>query len=110
MSEFFTPPDHVNFLAKKLCGNLGEMMDCAVAFLDKDGEGPAHPHSHELGHFFIVTKGEAFVDIEGERFILKENEAIYVKSFAEHKTGNNIDDTTVMIGISIKEHKSDERK
>ena len=103
MDEFFTPPDHVKFRAKKLCGNLGEMVDCAVAFLDKGGEGPTKQHSHELGHFFIVTKGEAYVEIGEERFILHDNESCYVKSFAPHKTGNNIDDTTVMIGISIKE-------
>lgn len=102
-NEFFTPPDHINFRAKKLCGNIGEMVDCAVAFMDKGSEGPVTPHSHELGHFFIVTKGEAYVDIEGERHILRENESIYVKSCALHKTGNNINTETIMIGISIKE-------
>lgn len=103
MKEFMTPPDHINFHAKKLCGNLGEMLDCAVAVLDKGGEGPTKQHSHEHGHFFVVTKGEAYIEIDDEKIVLHENESCYVKSFAMHKVGNNIDDTTVMVGISIKE-------
>ena len=57
-----------------------------------------HPSYNEL---MKVVNND--VEIGEERFILHENESCYVKSFAPHKTGNNIDGTTVMIGISIKE-------
>ncbi len=37
MNEFMIPPDHVNFLAKKLFGNSGKIKDVSIAYLQKRG-------------------------------------------------------------------------
>lgn len=35
MKNFITPPNHVRFLAKKLFGNVGEIIDGSIAYLEK---------------------------------------------------------------------------
>ena len=40
MSDFITPPMHVNFRAKKLFGAVGNIVDGAVAYIDLNGGGP----------------------------------------------------------------------
>ena len=59
MSGFITPPRHVDFRAKKLFGDMGHIVDGAVAYMDVNGGGPTEPHTHEHDHLFIVTEGEA---------------------------------------------------
>ena len=41
MSEFMTPPKHVNFRAKKLFGAVGNIVDGAVAYINLDGGEPS---------------------------------------------------------------------
>ena len=48
MSEFITPPEHVNFKAKKLFGNAGRIIDGSVAYVDLQGGGPLKQHTHFL--------------------------------------------------------------
>ena len=55
MSEYMTPPDHVNFKAKKLFGGMGEIIDGAVAHILPGGGGPQSLHTHDHSHLFIVT-------------------------------------------------------
>ena len=59
MNEFATPPNHKNFIAKKLFGSVGEIIDESIAYIDLNGEGPHEKHAHDHNHLFIVTKGEA---------------------------------------------------
>ncbi|MGN0632553.1 MAG: cupin domain-containing protein [Oscillospiraceae bacterium] len=103
MSEknLFTPPLHVNFLAEKLYGNLGEITDVSLAQIGKEGGGPEGNHTHAHDHLFIVTQGEAKIVEDGEVKILKQNEAYLVKGEKPHSVWNNSDGTTVMIGATV---------
>lgn len=72
MNEFMIPPDHVNFLAKKLFGNSGKIKDVSIAYLQKEGGGPTEPHTHSHDHLFIVTSGEAKINYGKEIIILEK--------------------------------------
>lgn len=102
MSEFMTPPNHVNFKAKKLFGEMGTIIDGAIAYVDLNGGGPTELHTHQHNHLFIVTKGEAKIMLGDEEVILKKDEAFLVEGKIPHAVWNNIPDETVMIGISVK--------
>jgi mannose-6-phosphate isomerase-like protein (cupin superfamily) len=102
MNGFMTPPDHVNFLAKKLFANMGEIIDGAIAYLDKNGGGPAEVHTHAHNHLFIVVKGEAKILPDKETVIVRENESCFVKGSIPHSVWNSISETTIMVGLSVK--------
>lgn len=102
MKDFITPPNHVNFLAKKLFGNVGEIMDGSIAYLEKEGGGPTQLHTHEHNHLFIVVKGEAKVVFEDETVIIAENNSYLVDGKKPHSVWNNGEDTAIIIGISTK--------
>jgi quercetin dioxygenase-like cupin family protein len=93
MSEFMTPPKHVNFRAKKLFGAVGNIVDGAVAYIELNGGGPTELHTHDHNHLFIVTEGEAKI-LLGEAFL--------VEGRIPHSCWNNIDGVTKMIGITVK--------
>lgn len=100
MNEFITPPNHVNFLAKKIYGK-GEMIDVAIAYAEKDGGGPVENHTHSHNHLFIVTEGEAKIIVGDKTVILKKNESFLVDGTIPHSCWNNIDKQTTIIGISL---------
>lgn len=100
--NFATPPDHVNFLAKKLFDNSGDIVNGSIAYLEPDGGGPLELHTHEYDHLFIVVKGEARVKFENHVEIISENQSCLVKGSIPHSVWNNITETTTMIGITIK--------
>lgn len=101
MKEFMTPPNHINFLAKKLFSEMGEILDGSIAYLEPDGGGPVEQHTHAHDHLFIVTKGEAVVQMGDEEIIVKENDSYLVKGTISHSVWNHSAETTVMIGISV---------
>ena len=39
ITNFVTPPEHINFLAKNLFGNCGEIINGSIAYLNPMGEG-----------------------------------------------------------------------
>ncbi|MDE6593002.1 MAG: cupin domain-containing protein [Oscillospiraceae bacterium] len=98
--DFFTPPKHVNFLAKRLYGK-GQISDISIARLGEKGGGPTENHTHPHGHFFIVTEGEAKIILGDDTVILRKNESFFVDSGIPHSVWNNRDEETVMIGINI---------
>lgn len=102
MNGFITPPDHVDFKAKKLFGNAGNIIDGSIAYIDLNGGGPAEQHTHEHNHLFIVTKGEAKIRLADDEVILKKDESFLVEGKIPHSVWNNIQGETVMIGISVK--------
>lgn len=102
MDKFITPPNHINFKAKKLFGNMGQIIDGAIAYVDLNGGGPTELHTHEHNHLFIVTKGEAKIILGDEVVILKKDETFLVNGSIPHSVWNNCDSETVMIGISVK--------
>ena len=48
MNEFITPPNHVNFKAKRLFGEMGQIIDGSVAYIDLNGGGPIQRHTHNI--------------------------------------------------------------
>jgi mannose-6-phosphate isomerase-like protein (cupin superfamily) len=102
MNEFMTPPNHVHFLAKKLFGEAGEIMDGSIAYLEPHGGGPLKQHTHEHNHLFIVVKGEAKILYDKEEVIVKKDESFLVQGTKPHAVWNNMEGETVMIGISLK--------
>lgn len=102
MDKFITPPNHINFKAKKLFGNMGQIIDGAIAYVDLNGGGPTELHTHEHNHLFIVTKGEAKIILGDEVVILKKDETFLVKGSIPHSVWNNCDSETFMIGNSVK--------
>lgn len=102
MTDFITPPNHINFLAKNLFGEMGQIINGSIAYVDLNGGGPTTKHSHEHNHLFIVTEGEARVEFEDETIIIHKDEAYLVEGKRPHSVWNNSDKRTVMIGISVK--------
>ncbi len=47
ITNFVTPPEHINFLAKNLFGNCGEIINGSIAYLEPNGGGPVQLHTHE---------------------------------------------------------------
>ena len=103
MSEFMTPPNHINFKAKKLFGEMGQIIDGAIAYVDLNGGGPTELHTHEHNHLFIVTQGEAKILLEDKEVIVGRDEYVLVEGQIPHSVWNNSDSETVMIGISVKD-------
>lgn len=103
MDDFITPKNHVNFKTKKLFNNTGNIIDGAIAYLEPNGGGPIEKHTHEHDHLFIVVKGEAKVLLNDEIVIIKENESRLIKGILPHSVWNNSVETTVMVGISVKD-------
>lgn len=58
---FTTPPKHINFNAKKLFGDVGQIIDGSIAYINLKGGGPTEQHTHKHNHLFVVVKGEAKV-------------------------------------------------
>lgn len=101
MEGFITPANHVNFKAKKLFGSSGKILDGAIAYLDVNGGGPLELHSHQHNHLFIVVKGEARIQYEDSEVIIMENSSYLVNGNMPHSVWNNIEEQTIIIGISI---------
>ena len=102
MEKFTTPLNHEKFKAKKLFGSVGEIIDGFIAYISLNGGGPQKRHTHEHDHLFIVTKGEAKILLNEEEIIVKKDESFLVNGKIPHSVWNNINDETVMIGISVK--------
>lgn len=98
---FIAPLDHIQFLAKKLFGECGKILDGSIAYLEKDGGGPLSVHTHEHNHLFVVISGQARIELGDDVKILNPNESFLVKGNIPHAVWNNIDGQTVMIGISV---------
>ena len=101
MNEFMTPPNHVDFKAKKLFGESGRIVDGAIAYILPGGGGPVEKHTHDHNHLFIVTQGEARIMLDKEEVIVKKNESFLVNGKIPHSVWNNSEEETVMIGITV---------
>ena len=98
---FTTPPKHINFNAKKLFGDVGQIIDGSIAYINIKGGGPTEQHTHKHNHLFVVVKGEAKVLLAENEIIIHQDEAYLVKGLIPHSVWSNQDDETVMIGISV---------
>lgn len=102
MEDFITPPDHINFLAKKVFGSYGEIINGSIAYLEPNGGGPIELHTHTHSHLFMVIKGEVRIILDDVEKTLHENESFFVNGNTPHSVWNNRDETTIMVGISVK--------
>lgn len=103
MKNFITPPYHVDFLAKKLFADCGEIIDGSIAYLSPSGGGPTEQHTHKHNHLFVVVSDRAKVKLQDKEIIINENESYLVCGSAPHSVWNDSDKTTIMLGISVKE-------
>jgi mannose-6-phosphate isomerase-like protein (cupin superfamily) len=104
MSEWITPPGHVQFLAKKLFEEEGQqLVDGSVACLRQGGGGPLPNHTHEHNHLFIVVKGKARLELGGESVLVGENESCLVRGTVPHSVWNALDSETLMIGLTTRD-------
>lgn len=103
MENFITPPNHINFQAKKLFGDCGQIIDGSIAYISLNGGGPTEQHVHKHNHLFIVVQGEAKILLGDETVIVRKNESFLVNGMIPHSVWNNADSETVMIGITVKE-------
>ncbi|MCC8145231.1 MAG: cupin domain-containing protein [Bacteroidales bacterium] len=102
LEDFITPPNHIHFLAKKLFGETGEIIDGSIAYLEPSGGGPTDLHTHAHSHLFIVTEGQAKILLDKSEIVLSANESYLVDGNIPHSIWNNTDRTTKMIGISVR--------
>lgn len=101
MNDFITPPNHIHFLAKKLFGNCGEIIDGSIAYLEPNGGGPIELHTHTHSHLFIVVQGQAKIRMNDKEELLNANESFLVDGNIPHSIWNNTENTTIMVGISV---------
>ncbi len=100
--DFSTPPEHVKFLAKKLFGECGRILDGAIAYIEPSGGGPIEQHTHEKNHLFIVIKGEVKVLYGDKVKCYRANESFLVQGEIPHSIWNETEETVIMLGISLK--------
>ena len=98
--QYFTPPNHVGFLAKQILGEA-QVKDVSIAHIQPNGGGPTEPHTHAHDHLFIVTQGEAKILLEDQTVIVRQNEEFLVSGNIPHSVWNNSNGVTTMIGINI---------
>jgi quercetin dioxygenase-like cupin family protein len=101
-SKLFTPPNHINFKAKKIFENIGEIIDGSIAYIDIKGGGPLEVHTHPHNHLFIVMEGEATLRLDNEEIILKKDDSYLVNGEIPHSVWNMTKSETRMLGINIK--------
>lgn len=99
--EFTVPPHHIGFLAKRLFGESGKILDGSVAYIEPNGGGPEQMHTHAHDHLFVVIQGEAEICLGEQKIHLKKDEAFLVKGSIPHSVWNCSDETAVMLGISV---------
>ena len=99
---FVTPPKHVGFEAKKLFDGAGELTDVAIAYIEPCGGGPTEKHTHAHNHLFIVTQGRARIELENRTILVEKDQSYLVEGKVPHSIWNDSDETTVMIGITLK--------
>ena len=102
-ATYTTPPDHIHFLAKRLFGEQGEIIDGAIAYISPGGGGPHTPHTHLHSHLFIVVDGTATILLDGKETIAVQNSSFTVPGHIPHSIWNRTDRPLSMIGISIRQ-------
>lgn len=102
LDDFITPPNHIHLLAKKIFGEIGEIIDSSIAYLEPNGGGPTKPHTHTHSHLFIIIEGQAKILLDKLEIILNANESYLVYGNIPHSIWNDTDKTTKMIGISVR--------
>lgn len=102
MDGFTSVPHHTGFLAKRVFGEAGRVLDVSVAHLEPRGGGPVPAHSHpRRDHLFVVTRGvmEARTPEGVRRF--GPDEALLVPGGEVHEVWNAGDEPAVVVGITL---------
>lgn len=107
-NDFMTPEGHTGFLAKKLFdweqeGRSGSIQWGALAYIQKDGGGPAGNHTHASGHIFIVVEGEARVMLGEAAYRVAKDECFYVPGMTPHSIWNDREEPAKVIKLNVLE-------
>lgn len=95
-------PHHTGFLAKRVFGEAGRVLDVSAAHLEPRGGGPVPAHRHpEQNHLFIVTQGAVEVRTPAGVHRFGPNEALLVPGGEVHEVWNAGDDPAVVVGITL---------
>ena len=103
MAGFQPVPGHVGFLAKRVFGQAGGVLDLSIARLEPGGGGPEPPHRHpERDHLFIVTEGimEARLPEGVRRF--GPDGSLLVHGADLHEIWNAGNTPAVVVGITLR--------
>jgi len=100
-NTFMTPEGHTGFLAKKLFHEMGRIQWGAIAYIEKDGGGPAGNHTHCDNHIFIVVDGEVEILLDHESHIVKKDEMFFVDGMIPHSIWNHGAGTAKVVKISV---------
>lgn len=95
-------PGHRGFLAKRVFGEAGRVLDVSIAHLEPGGGGPVPAHTHpERDHLFLVTQGvmEARTPEGIRRF--GPDEALMVPGGQTHEIWNAGDGPALVVGITL---------
>lgn len=75
----------------------------SIAYIEPKGGGPTAQHVHsDHDHLFIVVRGRAKILLGNEEKIVNANESFLVKGAIHHSVWNDCDETTIMIGLTVK--------
>lgn len=103
MSDFMTPPGHVNFNAKMLATDLkATLLDVAVAYIEPGGGGPSPAHTHANNHLFVVVEGCATIKMGNQLIAVQTDETVYVKGDMEHSIWNESDKPLKVLKINCR--------
>lgn len=103
MDGFMTPEGHQGFLAKKLFDRMGSIQWGALAYIEKNGGGPAGNHTHPEDHIFIVVEGQVEIMLGGQAHKVQKDEMFYVNGMTPHSILNREELTAKVIKISVKQ-------
>jgi len=100
--EWFEPPLHTKVLAKNLITPENtEVTNCSLRLFRMEPGGTADPHSHEkIEHIFYVISGQLLLVCNGEKYILKSGDAIYIPPKTLHSAKNTANEPAVLIVIN----------
>ena len=80
---------------------MGRIQSGALAYIEKDGGGPAGNHTHPDNHIFIVVEGEVEIVLDREMHVVKKDEMFFVDGMIPHSIWNRGADPAKVIKISV---------
>jgi hypothetical protein len=67
----------VDFIAKKLCKSVGEIIDGSIAYLEPEGGDTVEVHTNDHNkHLLIVSQGQAKAILKDKKVILNKDESL----------------------------------
>ena len=88
-----TPPKHYDLLGRSLADPSMGAQGFKVSYTHMEKTGRCDPHVHDSAEqLFIVVKGAMMFDVEKEKFLLKQGQAVLVHRGEVHSNYNAAED------------------